>query len=135
MAQVTKNTIPEGAISMKQKILILSVNAVNKGLEVIRSRTVPKIHRITGRLAGSLTGVAGGVVQKKDTVFFVKRTKNAVEGYVGTNVPYAKHYEFGTSRMKGRHSFRDGFLSAVDDTKAVIAREMNLSDNKIKVIK
>lgn len=88
--------------------------AMKRGLETVRSKTVPLVPVKTGRLKGSLQGFNAGIsggsqVGGGDAIYKIETTKIAIIGYIGTNVPYAKFVEYGTSRMSGKHYLTSGF--------------------------
>lgn len=42
--------------------------------------------------------------------------------YIGTNIPYAKYQEFGTSRIKGKHFLRFGATAHMDEYAEIMKR-------------
>lgn len=119
------NTFPEGIKKAKKGIRSQVVTVVHRSLEVIRSKIVPLTPRITGRLVGSIQGKAK---VEGDSVYKVEEFPTKVEGVIGTNVPYAKFPEFGTSRMKGKFFFTTGFQQAEPEVRSVIQKGLNLNN-------
>lgn len=118
---ITKNTIPAGSKLTREMMKEKGYLAIKRGLEVARTGVVPLVPVKTGRLKGSIGDNAKDgytiVDQKKETL---------VIGVVGTNVPYARAVEFGTSRFKGRFYFTRGFNSVLSTISAVIINTLKL---------
>jgi len=117
---IIKNTIPKGISKNMSSIGNKSVLAVSRGLEVMRSSTLPYVPVKTGRLKGSLATRVG-----KDSIYSIDTQKRLgiaqrVVGEFGTNVPYARAVEFGTSRFSGRYYFTHGIQNCQDTLRQVI---------------
>jgi hypothetical protein len=117
---IIKNTIPKGIMNNKKEIGEKGVLAVKRGLEVMRSYTLPFVPVKTGRLKGSLSTMIG-----KNSIYNIETEKrngevHKVIGEFGTNVPYAKYVEFGTSRFSGRYYMTRGIQSCQTTLRAVI---------------
>lgn len=118
--EIIKNTIPSG---IKRDLRITGRNmelAVERGLEVMRSSTLPFVPVKTGRLKGSIATRIG-----KDSIYNVesesgKQMPRQVRGILGTNVEYAKAVEFGTSKRRGRYYLTRGVQAAKEPLKLVI---------------
>lgn len=120
--QIVKNTIPAGVKITRELMQKKGPLAVQRGLEVARSGIVPLVPVKTGRLKGSIGDEA------KDGYLEVKKgqKENIVIGVIGTNVPYAKAVEFGTSRFSGRFYFTRGFNSVISSISSVIINTLKL---------
>lgn len=76
--------------------------------------------------------MAGGVITKStsisrtlsfetnDSVYNISNKDSKVVGTIGTNVPYAKYVEFGTSKQKAQYFFTNGFTLARDNVRRTI---------------
>lgn len=112
---VVKNTIPAGIKAYIKKSGDRSELAIKRGLEVMRSHTLPYVPVKTGRLKGSLTSRVS-----KEGIYNVGQEGRRFVGEFGTNVPYASYVEFGTSRFKGRYYMTRGVSASREALKAVI---------------
>lgn len=117
---IVKNTIPAGIKAYIKNSEKKSELAIKRGLEVMRSYTLPFVPVKTGRLKGSLTSRVS-----KEGIYNVGQKGNSLTGRrfigeFGTNVPYASYVEFGTSRFKGRYYMTKGISASREALKAVI---------------
>ena len=124
MFQITKETVTRALLREHKKALKRGRLAVQRGLEVMRSFVIPFTPIKTGRLVGSIEGQA---LSEGDAVFGIRVEGNTVIGVMGTNVPYAKHLEFGTSRIKPRRFFQRGIDKSVETVKRVVQTTMKVA--------
>jgi HK97 gp10 family phage protein len=120
--KVHKNTIKKGLDDYKKSLGTAGELAVARGLEVIRSTVVDVTPVDTGRLKNSIGSKVAirGIKGSGEGIFEVEKTGHKVVGTIGTNVPYARHVEFGTSKSRPRYFFTLGFAFARDKVRKVI---------------
>lgn len=108
--RIVKNTLQSGIKNMKRGLKDAQELAINRGLEVLRSGTVPLTPVVSGRLAGSIDGKPK---KEGDDIFSVKTKGTKTTGVIGTNVEYAEKVEFGPG--KNRLYMTRGFNQNKDD--------------------
>jgi len=127
--QILKNTINKGLEKQKEDISKNGVTAIERGLEVIRSNTLPFVPVKTGRLKGSIAGSVTESSEEGDSVYDIttESSDNAITkviGKIGTNVPYARKVEFGTSKIPGRYYMTRGISASREQLIDVISKAL-----------
>ena len=127
--EITKNTITDGIKKLLKSNGDKMDLAVKRGLEAIRSATLPHTPRISGTLIRSyagqsnpITGEKQGILETEQTKFLGYTTK--VIGKIGSKVPYAPYVEFGTSRFSGRYCLTQGLEDSRDNVRKIIINTM-----------
>lgn len=119
--KITKNTFPKNIAKIKAETITKEKLAVRRGLEVARSSIVPITPVDTSRLKNSINGQSG------DSVFQVTQKGQRVVGVIGTNVPYARFVEFGTSRQRPQYYFTRGWNLAKENIRLTIKNTLQFS--------
>lgn len=117
MGRLVKNTVSLGLVRESKRIQKKANLAVKRGLEAIRSEIVPLTPVKTSRLKGSILGRG---VEKDDSIFKVEDKGRKIIGVIGTNVPYAKFVEFGTSKMAPRRFFSTGVQNSIEKVRSIL---------------
>jgi HK97 gp10 family phage protein len=124
---ITKNTVRTG-IKKAEEMMNKNVLDALIGAEKLAKISIAKKTPIdTTRLVNSVKAESGRTVTKgkmskrlkqnlpagKDVVRFVEMDEKKASLVFGTNVPYSKFVEFGTSRQKANPFFSDGLKDAI----------------------
>ncbi len=116
--QIIKNNIPDKLQPTKSMYQKRGELAIKRVMESARSEIVGRTPVKTGRLKSSIgRNQAEGVMN-------VQTSDNEIVGTMGTLVPYARHVEFGTSKMKARYYFTQGLEAAKKTALQIISNTM-----------